>query len=46
MEEIHLKNANAKQTNAFYFTIKSNFESEAYSEPSRVSAMELFCENL
>ena len=37
---------NAKQTNAFYFMIKSNLESEAYSEPSRVSAMELFCENL
>ena len=46
IEEIHLKNANAKQTYAFDLAMKVNLESEAYSEPSRISAMELFCENI
>ena len=42
IDEIHLKIANAKQTNAFDFARKINLESEAYLEPSRLSAMELF----
>ena len=46
IEEIHLKNANAKQKNAFDITMKINLKSQAYSEPSRTSAMELFCQNI
>ena len=46
IEEIHLKNANAKQTYAFDLAMKINLESEAYPEPSRISTMELFCKNI
>ena len=40
IEEIHSKNANTKWKNAFDFVMKINLESDAYLEPSWISAIE------
>ena len=35
----------AKQKNAFGLAMKNNLESETYSDPSRISMVDPFCQN-